>query len=199
VLTDSQKSLGRTCELKVSRERPEVKRCGNHIMASSRLSFDSTTKFHEMDNDDMHHDGCDMTHTSSLTSTESGRRRYRKPTGYSTKEHIALTKQALEDADAQDRTAEADNDGEMEDMVAATSSMSSEASERIRTRKPTGYVTKEQARKAKKALAEAAREEKYGKSSKHSLSVGSSIGRQLLGCGMCGANVSHPAGISTPR
>jgi len=147
----------------------------------------------------MNQDECDMTHTSSLASTESGRRRYRKPTGYSTKEHIALTKQALEDADAQDRMTEMDDDGAMMHMVTTTSSMNSEASERIRTRKPTGYVTKEQARKAKDALAAAASEEAKDSeiSSKYSFS-GCSIGR-LLGRGRRGRYVSHPAAISSPH
>jgi len=124
--------------------------------ASSRVtSFDSATEFHESDSDDMPHNNFGMTHTSSLNSTGSGRRRYRKPTGYSTKEHIALTKQALEEADAASRRVVVHHDG---DMVTNTSSMNSTAlSERIRTRKPTGYVSKEQAAEARLALAAAAR------------------------------------------
>jgi len=59
-------------------------------------SFDSTDEFHELDANDMLQSDTDMTHTSSLNSAGSKRLRYRKPTGYSTKEHLALTKQALE-------------------------------------------------------------------------------------------------------
>jgi len=160
------------------------------------VSFEGATEFHEVESN-CFNDGDTMTHNLSITSTASERRRYRKPTGYSTKEHMALSEQALEEADAEDRMAE----GEMTDMMTATASMTSVASERIRTRKPTGYVNKEQAKKARIALAAAAREEAKGSEDgcKHRLSGGSSIGRRLLGCGVCGRNGMQPNGISSPR